>query len=189
MTATLNPYGLKPVYHPSGVIRQVELLNGIFSGFGTSIFTHTPVKYDGTTNLGTLIPCAAGVDVCVGVFMGCMFSSATRYFVLPYWPAGQTYDNLGPMRAYFTNDKGIQYDAQANGTLAATAIGQGINLANASQGSTFTGVSTQSLNATVTGATLATFQVVDRAPYDYNNWGDAFVEVRVVISNFQGQIA
>lgn len=189
MTATLNPYGLRPVYHPSGVIRQTELLNGIFSGLASNIFSQSPVKYDGVTNLGTLILTAAGADTTVGVFAGCEFSSAQRYFVLPYWPSGQTYDSLGPMRAYLNDDKGIIYEAQANGTVAATAIGQGANLVGAVSGSTFTGNSSQVLNATVTGATAATYRVTDRAPYDFNQWGDAFTELRVAISTYQGQIA
>lgn len=192
MTATLNAYGLRPAYNKTGgtPVRQRELLNGIFSGFATSIFTHTPVKYDGVTNLGTIIPVTTTAnDPCVGVFLGCEFSSNGKYFVLPYWPASQTYDSVSPMRAYFTDDPNMVYEAFLNGSVTATAVGQGANLANNSQGSTFTGFSTQSLNATLVGATAATFRIVDRAPYDYNQWGDAFVEVQVVISNFQGQIA
>ena len=191
MTATLNPYGLRPVAHPSGTIRQVELLNGVASGMSSSsLFTQTPVKFDGTTNPGTLIACVAGADVCIGVFAGCMFSSAGRYFVLPYWPSGQTYDALGPMRAYYNYDKGMIFEAQANGSVAATAVGQGVNLVGSVTGNTSTnGISTQALNATVTGASAATFIVQDRAPYDFNQWGDAFTELRVAISTYQGQIA
>ena len=190
MSAVLAPYGCRPVFHPSGVIRQTELLNGVASGLASNIFTQSPVKYDGVTNLGTLILTAAGADTTVGVFAGAEWASAGRYFVSPYWPSGQTYDATGPMRVYLTDDKAIVYEAQANGSVAATAVGQGANLVGAVSGNASTsGVSTQVLNATLTGATAATFIVKDRAPYDYNQWGDAFTELRVAIATYQGQIA
>jgi hypothetical protein len=185
MSTTLAPQGLVPTSHPSGIIRVDNLVDGILSSFGTSIFTGTPIKRD--TN-GTIIPCASGVDVCIGVFQGCEFSSATKRFVVPYWPAGQTYD-AGSMIAKYTSDKEITYEGQASGPVAQVSMGEGINLLNASQGSVFTGFSTQALNATVTGSTLATFQITGLAPYDDNAWGDAFTKLRVRISNYQGQVA
>jgi hypothetical protein len=174
------------VWHPSGVIRQTELLNGVASGYASNIFTHTPVKY---TTDGTLIVCAAGADVTIGSFAGCEFSSAGKYFVLPYWPSGQTYDTLGPARFYVNTDKGITYEAQANGSVAITARGEGANLVGAVSGSTFTGGSTQALNATTTGATAATYTVQDLAPYEDNAWGDAFTQLRVTIQSYQGPVA
>lgn len=192
MSATLQAYGLRPVYHPAGVIRQEQKLSGIASGYATAIYTGTPVKLNTD---GTLIPVSTGADVAIGVFQGCEFSSNGKFFVLPYWPASQTYDTpagngfLNPMWAFYTRDPDIVYEAQANGSLSLAAVGQGINLANASQGSTYTGISTQALNATTTGATAATFQVIDLAPYDDNVWGDAFTQVRVKIATYQGQIA
>lgn len=187
MSATLNAYGLRPVYHPSGIIRQVELLSGIASGYATNLFTGTPVKYE--TAGGTLVAVTTGADVCIGVFQGCEFASAGRYFVSPYWPASQTYDSTGPMRVYYTQDKEIVYEAQANGPVAMSANWESINLANTSQGSTLTGLSSQALTSTTTGATAGTFQVIGLALYDDNSWGDAFTQVRVKISSYQGVIA
>jgi hypothetical protein len=115
--------------------------------------------------------------------------------VLPYWPAGQTYDTpagnnqLNPMWAFATVDKGILYEIQANGSISQSGVGQGANLGVASQGSVYTGFSSQYLNPTLVGATAATFIVDSLAPYDNNLWGDAFTIVRVRISNYQGQIA
>jgi hypothetical protein len=186
VTATSNPYGLRPVLHPSGVIRQREYLNGIASGYNTNVFTQTPVK---ATTDGTLIVTAAGADSTIGVFCGVEFSSAGKYFVLPYWPASQTYDSVGPMRVYLNSDKGIVYEAQADGSVAQTANFESINLVGSVSGSTNTGTSTQALNHTTTGASAGTFQVVDLAPYDYNAWGDAFTELRVIISTYQGTVA
>lgn len=189
MTAVAAPFGVEPAYHPSGVIRQEVLVNGIASGYNTNLFTNTPVKF---TTTGTLVACTTGADVCVGVFKGCQFSSAGRFFVTPYWPANQTYDSDGFMEAYFTQDPNIIYIAQCDGSVAQSALWESINLVDASTGSTFTGYSTQRLNHTTTGATAGTFQVVgleDTGRYGPNQWGDAFTIVKVKISSYQGVIA
>ena len=191
MTILSQPFGVEPAYHPSGVIRQDVLTNGIASGYATVIWTNSPVKF---ATDGTLIVVGTGADVAVGVFCGCEFSSAGKFFVSPYWPAAQTYDNDGFMQAYFTSDKDIVYIAQADGAVAQTANWEGINLVDATtaHGSTFTGFSQQRLNHTTTGATAATFQVVgleETGKYGPNQWGDAFTILKVKISSYQGQIA
>lgn len=187
MSATAAPFGVRAVYHPSGIIRQTELLSGVASGYGTDLFTGTPVKY---TTDGTLIATATGADETVGSFAGCEFGNSTGYHVLPYWPAGSTYDVVyGPARFYLNDDKGTIYEGQANGAVAQSENRAGINLADAPEGSVYSGQSTQALDATTTGATPATYQVVGLAPYEDNAWGDAFTIVRVAISTYQGLVA
>jgi hypothetical protein len=187
VTTTSAPFGVRPVYHPSGIIRQTELLSGVASGYATSIYTGTPVKY---TTDGTLIVTATGADETVGSFAGCEFGNATGYHVLPYWPASSTYDTIyGPARFYLNDDKGTIYEGQADSAVAQTENRAGINLATASTGSAFTGLSEQFLNGTTTGSTPATYQVVGLAPYENNAWGDAFTIVRVAISTYQGLVA
>lgn len=185
MTTTASPFGVRPVSHPSGTVRLDQLAGGVLSTYGTAIYTNTPIKRD--TN-GTLIPCATGADVCIGVFAGCEFSASGKRFVLPYWPASQAYD-AGTMIAYYTSDPQITYEAQADGAVAFTENGESINLANTSQGSDYTGQSTQSLTATTTGATDGTFQIIGLAPYDDNAWGDAYTVLRVKIATYQGVVA
>lgn len=185
MTTTASPFGLRPVSHPSGTVRMDQLTDGVLSTYGTSIYTNTPIKRD--TN-GTLIPCGTGADVCIGVFAGCEYTTSGKRFVVPYWLAGQTYD-AGSMIAYYTSDVNITYEAQADGSIASTKNGESINLANTSQGSTYTGQSTQALTATTTGATAGTFQIIGLAPYDNNTWGDTYTTVRVKISSYQGPVA
>lgn len=187
MSSTSAPFGLRPVFHPSGVIRQDVLDNGIASAYGTALYSGTPVK---RTTDGTLVAVGTGADVAIGVFMGVEYTDASgRFVVSPYWPASATYASDGNMQVYFTSDPGIIYEGQANGAVDQAENGAGINLADASQGSTYTGQSTQSLDATTTGATAATFQVVDLAPYPGNSWGDSYTIVRVKISSYQGQVA
>jgi hypothetical protein len=185
LSSTNQANGLSPVYHPSGIIRQEQQTDGIASGYATSLFTNTPVK---RTTDGTLIATAVGADSCIGVFQGCQYTSNSKRFISAYWPASTTYD-AGSMLTFYTSDTQIIYEGQASGPVAATAVGEGINLLDASAGSTYTGISSQRLNATTTGATAATFQVVGLAPYSDNAWGDLFTKVRVKIATYQGQIA
>ncbi|MFZ5784014.1 MAG: hypothetical protein ACOY4R_27765 [Pseudomonadota bacterium] len=185
MSATAAPFGLQPVFHPSGEIRLSSRVDGVLSTYGTSIFTGTPIKND--TN-GTLIPTTtAAANPTIGVFMGCQFSSGGRRFVLPYWPASQAYD-AGSCVVQYTEDPQTIYAGQGTGSYAATAVGEGVNLQDASQGSTYTGLSTQSLSA-ATGATAATFTIVGLAEYPNNAWGDAYTIVNVKIQTYQGPVA
>jgi len=187
MSATLQAMGLVPVRHfTGGTIRVENRGDGIASGYATSLFTGTPVK---NQTDGTLIATGvAAADPCIGVFQGCEFSSAGKRWVIPYWPGGQTYD-AGTMIAKFTADPTIVYEGQSKGSIAMASIGDGINLGDASQGSTFTGFSSQGLAAASTGATAATFRIIDKASYPDNAWGDAFTKLLVVIQAYQGQTA
>ena len=186
MTATAAPFGVSPVYHPSGDIRMRTSYK-IASAYGTGLYTGSPVKL---TTDGTLIATATGADSFIGIFMGCQFISNNRPFILPYWPAGQTYDVNTEMTAWIAPNDGLaEFEAQLNGTAASTIIGEAINLATASGGSIYTGISSQSLNATTTGATPGTFIVTGLAPYANNAWGDAFPIVRVKAGTIQGPVA
>lgn len=178
MSATAAPFGLRCVYHPSGVPRAETLVSGIASGYATGLYTGTPVKLIAAT--GTLVATAVGADSTIGIFTGCFFISGGKPFLLPYWPAAQTYDaNTYMWATYEPFDTQAIYEAQADGAVAMSANGEGINLITASAGSVYTGLSSQALSATTTGATPGTFQVQNIAPYSDNAWGDAFTIVRV----------
>lgn len=179
MSQNAAPTGISAIYHPSGDIRQQTLKDGVLSGYGTAIFTGTPVKFD--TN-GTLIPCASGVDVIAAIFAGCEFSALGRRFVLPYWPAGQTYDVGSMIAKYEPVDPSGVFVGQTAATIAATAIGEAINLQQASQGNTFLGHSTQQLSAP-TGATNGMFKIVGLYETPDNDWGDPYVWLRLMVSN------
>lgn len=181
MSATLAPEGLKPVRHyGGGTIRIENQVDGIASGYATSLFTGTPIKKDAS---GNIVACAAGADTPLGVFQGVEYSAAGKRWVTGYWPASQTYD-AGTMIAKYTADPMIVYEGQAKGPVAATAVNETINLGDASQGSTNTGFSTQGLNQTTTGGTAGSFKVLGLARYPDNAWGDAFTKLEVLISSY-----
>jgi len=183
MSATLAPQGLVPARHPSGTIRVENQVDGILSGYTSNIFTGTPVMR-GTD--GTLQVTSGAAGACIGVFAGCEFTAATKRFVLPYFPAGQTYD-AGSMIAKYTADYDIIFEGQSLGPVPMTAMGEACNI-GAVTGSTFTGFSTQALSAP-TGATAGTFTIVGLSAYDDNRWGDLFTRILVQINAKQAQIA
>jgi hypothetical protein len=177
MSSTAAPFGLRPVFHPSGEIRMRRMPNSIPSAYATAMYSGTPVKLDSS---GYVIPVGTGAENTIGVFAGCFFISNNRPFLLPYWPAAQTYDSNTEMWVDITPfDGSAEYEAQLNATAAATIIGEGINLANTSQGSIYTGSSTQALDAATTAATPGTFTVTGLAPYADNAWGDSYPIIRV----------
>lgn len=187
MVAVSAPFGLRCVYHPSGEPRVETLVNGIASGYATGLYSGTPIKL---TTDGSIIATATGADSTIGTFTGCFFISGNRPFLLPYWPAAQTYDANTLMYAQYSPfDPQAIFEGQADGTVAMTANGEAINLVTASTGSVYTGQSAQMLNHTTTGATPGTFIVQNIAPYPDNAWGDAFTIVRVRIGTYQGPIA
>ena len=187
MVATSAPFGFRPVYHPSGAIRQETLNSGILSTYGTAIYTGTPVKFD--TN-GTIIPCTSATsESLIGVFQGCEFSSAGKFFVLPYWPASQAYDADGTMQAYYTSDPNIIYEVQSAGSVAAADVGESVGIQQSSTGSTFTGYSTQTCTTGQGASSGEPFQIVNIAGYPGNTAGDSFTIVRVKIQSYQGSVA
>ncbi|MFA5898608.1 MAG: hypothetical protein WC829_05790 [Hyphomicrobium sp.] len=179
------PQGIVPVYHPSGDIRQAQLKDGVASGYGTSLFSGTPVKF---TTDGTLIATGTGADVMSGIFAGCQFTTAQRRVILPYWPASQTYDAGSMIAFYQPIDTQAIYEGETAATVAATVVGEAINLDDTSQGSIYTGQSTQQLSAT-TGATPGLFIIVGLAEYPNNAWGDPYVRLRLRIGSPQGPVA
>jgi hypothetical protein len=184
MSASAAPYGLSPVRNQAGIVRVENRVDGIQSGGSNNFYTGTPIKNAG----GFLVPCVAGADTPLGVFQGVEFSYLGKRWVVPWLQSGQTYDP-GTMIAKYTMDPEIVYEGQANGSLAATAVGASINLVGAVTGNSYTGFSTQALNATTTGATAGSFKIVGLYRAPDNAWGDAFTRVEVVISSYQGAAA
>jgi len=187
MSATSAPFGLRPAYFPTGLERAQALANGITSGYGTAILKGQAVQY--SPNAGVILPVldtTTNSGQVSGAFAGVEWTDTTgRRRVSNYWPAGTT-AIAGSIIAYFYNDQQIVYEIQTDGTMAQTAIGNEANLSNFTAGSTTTGLSQMTLSASLVGSgSLGQFRVVDIAPYTDNNWGDAYVIVRVQVSKPQ----
>jgi len=195
MSTTSAPFGLRPAFHPSGLDRAQALANGIVSGYATDILKGAPVRYNstaGTSVAAGTITNATASGAWSGAFAGVEFTDTTgRRRVSNFWPASTTFQ-AGSCIAYFYNDQNIIYEIQSDATIAQTSLGGEYNF-SASTGFTVTsGNGTTGLSSTGLGVSTAvadgaqgSMRVVDIAPYPDNNWGDAYVIVRVQLTNTQ----
>jgi len=178
MSSTNAPFGLRAVYSPSGIIREMQ--GTILSTYAADLYTGQPVKM-GTD--GTLQAAAAG-DAFIGLFAGCQYlpSGAQRPVISPSWPSGTTATEI---IAYYTMDPYLVYEIQADGSLAQTNIGNQFNF-SAAASSNGLGYSIATLGVgTVTTSGSAQMRVIGIANGIDNASGDAFTVVQVQISKHQ----
>lgn len=182
MSATSAPFGLRPAFHPSGLDRATMIVDGITSGYGSSILKGQPVKLD---TAGVILPASAG-DAFVGAFSGVEWTDTTgRRRVSNYWPANTAYVT-GSCNVYFYQDPNIVYEIQTDGTVAQSSIGAEADLSNTTAGSTTTGLSQATLSSTLKASGVqGQMQILNIAPYPDNAWGDSYVIVRAQISKSQ----
>lgn len=174
MSSTSAPFGLRPVYSPSGVVRPTAY--SIASLYGSTIYQNQPVKLvDGQ------LEAAAVNDRFIGTFQGVEFTDSDgRRRVSNKWTAGQTGTDIV---AYATLDPSIVYEIQSNAAMDATTIGAQYDFTAAS-GNTTTGLSSQMLDV-ASIANNAAFRVIGITPGPNNAWGDTYVIVQVQISEHQ----
>jgi len=186
MAATLAPFGFKPIYHPSGVIRPKALIGGIVSGYGTAIFVGQPIKM-ATTGV---IQAASADETILGVFAGCEYTPTGQRPSGGYWPDSTSYET-GSMVAYYYDDPELIYAVQCDGSLAQTAVLDCANSSNTSNGSTTTGLSAATLSASLVGAgNPATWRDMDLYNVQDNAWGDTYTiaQVRIAEHQFGGTV-
>ena len=181
MTATAAPFGLRPAMHGVGGINR-PIRRSIDPANTTAIYKGTPVQIniaDGFVALATAGVPSGSTNQVDGVFVGCEYYDATgKYNVSSFWPGVTGCTNIV---AWVIEDPGVVFEGQAAGSIAQSAIGNGINLsASPGTGSTQTGVSTATLATAITGA--AQFVIVDVAQSEDNTWGDAFTIIRVKLA-------
>lgn len=174
MSSTSAPFGLKPSYHPSGVVRPTAY--SIATGYSSTIYQYQPVKLvDGK------LEAAAVNDRFIGTFSGVNWvDSEGRYRTSNKWTALTAGTDIV---AYATLDPAIVYDIQSNATMTAADIGAQYDFTAASGNST-TGLSSQMLD-TASVANNAAFRVIGITPGANNAWGDTYVIVQVQISEHQ----
>lgn len=191
MSATNAPFGMRPAFHPSGLDRATALANGIpivstsgnvNLGYATTILKGQPVKF---ATSGVLNVAAAG-DAFVGCFAGVEWTDSTgRRRISNYWPASESFLTSSVV-AYFYNDPNIVYEIQTDATVDQTILGAECDLSNTTAGSTTTGLSQCTLNATpVAAGSTAQMRVINLAPYADNAWGDDYVIVQTQIAEYQ----
>ena len=186
MASTAAPYGLRAVNRVDGLPYAGETRQFLIdpAGYGTNLFYGQVVKIhtDGYINLvtetgGTGDAFPAGT---IGVFVGCSYVNAQGQTVFSqYYPA----NSLNAV-AYVIDDDRAVFQAQADGPVLQTQLGQNMlfaaaqNGTNGSGGSTTSGNSLSALSAT-TQAGTAGFRLVGFAQGPFSAVGDAKTDVLV----------
>lgn len=178
---TYAPFGLRPVYHTSGIIRPGPLA-AIESAYGTNIYQGYPVVI-ATTGFMTAV--AAGNDnFWNGAFSGVAYNSNIGGLGRVYdnkWVAGTILPTNAEMEAFYTNDDvGLVYAIQANDTLSRAAIGEQYNW-TALSGNSVTGLADFGLDvASAVGAgDQGQMRVIGILRGPDNDWDDDFPVVLV----------
>lgn len=188
MSTSNAPFGLKPLkYWSGGGGSQALQYNaaGINSGYTSSIYENSPVKYAtaGTLNIG------GATGAILGSFVGVKYTPlGDRPRITNIWPASQALATSTTAQAFFYDDPSLCYEIQADGSLAQSSIGDEGNFTTAAVGSgdSITGLSLATLNSTLAAAgTQAQMRIVGLALDADNDWGDTYTKVQVIVANHQ----
>jgi hypothetical protein len=210
MSTTFRPFGMKPVYHPSGLDRSVPFAgtNSFITGVsysapyslttGQSFYQYQPVGITSSGQL-TIAATAAATSPVYGVFDGVEYTTAEGRRTLGKNASKATLDAASSIVFWIFQDPELVYEAQANGSVTSAAIGSQYNF---SAGAGFTtadgyvigvggaGFSTTALaaSAVASGAqgqvrVVGLGREVAYPSGELNNWGDAYTIVQVQIAN------
>jgi len=180
MSSVSQPFGLRPVYSPSGVVRPTAY--SILTGYASNILQNQPVKIvTSSTGEGTIAAAAIG-DRFIGTFQGVEFTDTDgRRRVSNKWTASLAATDIV---AYVTLDPTIVYEIQSNAALNVTDIGKQYDFTTIGTGSTVVGISQMMLDV-ASAAANASFRLIGITPGPDNNWGDTYVIAQVQISEHQ----
>lgn len=184
MSATFNPFGLRPEQHPSGIVRPDSLPNAMLSGYTSNIFQNSAVA-QAATGVINIVGVTGNV---IGSFQGVEYTptGGGRRVVSNWWAANTTFNADGTQFTWITSDPYITYDIQADGSVALTTGLGNVGPLVAETGNTTTGFSTQALHASgLTNSGNNQLQVVGVWQDVNNAWGDAFTVVQVQIAQHQ----
>jgi hypothetical protein len=210
MATTLKPFGLKPVYHPSGLDRATPFVgtNSFIAGTtytapysltaGQSFFQFQPV---GLTTSGqlTIAASASASGSVFGVFDGVEFTDSQGRRSVAKGASKATLDASTDIIFWIFSDPELVYEAQVNGSATTAAIGSQYNFETATGLTPASGTSignggaffsTCALNDTaVANGTQGQVRVVGLGREvafpagELNAWGDTYTIVQVKIAN------
>ena len=212
MSATFQPFGLKPVYHPSGLDRAVPFVgtNTFVPGTtytapyslssGQSFWQFQPVAITSSGQL-TIANQTASSGKVYGVFDGVEYTNSDGRRSVAKYASKLTLDASTNIVFWIFADPAIVYEAQINGSATASAIGTEYNFDTTTNyttadgyaiGNGGAGFSTTALLATAVGSTnqgqvrvVGLGREVAYPAGNTNAWGDAYTIVQVQICNNQ----
>jgi len=210
MSTTFKPFGLKPVYHPSGLDRAVPFVgtNTFVTGTtftapyslsaGQTFYQYQPVSLTASGQL-TIANQTAASGTVYGVFDGVEYTTAEGRRTVGKSASKATLDAATQIVFWIFADPALVYEAQVNGSATTAYIGRQYNF-DTTTGSTVTdgytigtggaGFSTTALLATPVATTVqGQVRVVGlgrEVAYptgELNAWGDTYTIVQVQIAN------
>ena len=210
MSTTLRPFGMKPIFHPSGLDRAVPFAgtNSFTTGVtytapyslsaGQSFFQYQPVGITASGQL-TIAATAAATSPVYGVFDGVEYTTAEGRRTLGKNASKVTLDAASAIVFWIFQDPSLVYEIQAAGSVTSAAIGSQYNFsATATQttadgyviGTGGAGFSTTALaaSAVASGAqgqvrVVGLGREVAYPSGELNNWGDTYTIVQVELAN------
>ena len=210
MSTTLRPFGMKPVYHPSGLDRAVPFAgtNSFITGVsytapyslsaGQSFYQYQPVGITSSGQL-TIAATAAATSPVYGVFDGVEYTTAEGRRTLGKNASKATLDAASSIVFWIFQDPELVYEIQAAGSVTSAAIGSQYNFSAGTNQTTAdgyvigtggAGFSTTALaaSAVASGAqgqvrVIGLGREVAYPAGQLNNWGDAYTIVQVQIAN------
>ena len=210
MSTTFKPFGLKPVYHPSGLDRAVPFAgtNSYVTGVsytapyslttGQSFYQYQPVGITSSGQL-TIAATAAATSPVYGVFDGVEYTTAEGRRTLGKNASKATLDAATSIVFWIFADPALVYEAQVQGSATSAAIGSEYNFSAATGyttadgyviGTGGAGFSTTALAASpvASGAqgqvrVVGLGREVSYPAGELNAWGDANTIVQVQIAN------
>ena len=210
MSTTFRPFGMKPVYHPSGLDRSVPFAgtNSFVTGVtytapyslttGQSFYQYQPVGITSSGQL-TIAATAAATSPVYGVFDGVEYTTAEGRRTLGKSISKASLDAASAIVFWIFADPELVYEAQANGSVTSSAIGSEYNFSATSGYTTADGYTIGTGGAGFSTTALAAAAVASGAQGqvrvvglgrevaypagELNNWGDAYTIVQVQIAN------
>ena len=210
MSTTFKPFGLKPVYHPSGLDRAVPFVgtNTFVTGTtftapyslssGQSFYQYQPVSLTASGQL-TIANQTAASGTVYGVFDGVEYTTAEGRRTVGKSASKLTLDAATQIVFWIFSDPALVYEAQVNGSATTAYIGRQYNFDTTTGyttadgytiGTGGAGFSTTALLATPVATTVqGQVRVVGlgrEVAYptgELNAWGDAYTIVQVQIAN------
>jgi hypothetical protein len=212
MSATFQPFGMKPAYHPSGLDRSTQFVGtnsfqaatdnsynapyGLTSG--QAFYQYQPV---GINSSGQLVPAAtaAATSRMFGVFDGVEFTDSQGRRSVAKWASKTQLDSYTQIIFWVFTDPALVFEAQVNGSVLTTAIGQeynfdatnnptvGYSIGNGGAGFSQTALAATSVALGAQGQVkvVGLGREVAYPAGNTNAWGDAYTIVQVQIANSQ----
>jgi hypothetical protein len=210
MSTTFRPFGLKPIFHPSGLDRSVPFAgtNSFVTGVtytapyslttGQSFYQYQPVGITSSGQL-TIAATAAATSPVYGVFDGVEYTTAEGRRTVGKSISKASLDAASSIVFWIFQDPSLVYEVQANGSVTSAAIGSQYNFSGATGATTADGYTIGTGGAGFSTTALASTAVASGAQGqvrvvglgrevawpagELNNWGDAYTIVQVELSN------